>query len=1086
MTRSRQFIRSWSGGIISPELFGRLDDARYQQGADTIENFVCRMGGSLQRRPGWDFVRETKDSSKASRLIPFVYSTGQAVAVEMGEEYFRFHADGATLLYIEGIPVASVDTATERITFSRPHGLVADEQIRFLAGTGGTLPSFGGSGYFTRLVDAYTIELSSTSGGAAINITSTGTLPFYCYRLADEPAEYISSRAFSSVSTGADTITTSGAHNLTTGDPIEFTLSGGTLPTYADGLSTYSLQEGVVYYAIVTGASVIQVATTQAKALAGTELDLNGAGSGTPIVHYYYTPGQTVTHSTPDGYFRCIQAGPKLVTPGTTTHWEQMPSDGTLETASPYQEADLFDVHYAQSADIKTLVHQDYPPAELSRLSATNWAYQAVVFNDALAAPTGASMTPTSGATSSITAVSAATPASFTTSSAGSTDNLLSKGDLVYINEPAGNTVGSVPSNTFYVVLTAGATTFTLRQVSGGAVVSSASTTITGSPTVRVASASSEITAFYRITSVDGDGRESAGSNATGGVNNLLAPGAYNTITWNPVANATGYNVYKARNGLYGFIGRTTALSFVDDNIDPDMSVTLPEFDTTLASLATQYPGAVAYFEGRRVFGGTPTEPQSVWMTNVGQPESLAYGIPVQDDDRIRFEIESQDASTVRHLIPSQFLLALTDSTEYRIGGVNNDAITPDNVSVRPQSYVGGSNVQPVLVDRTVVFVGQIGNHLFEMGWTANEGYQPADLCLRAPHLFDGETVVDMAFQKSPVPIVWAVTSAGRLLGMTYAPGEQVGGWHAHSTQGGFFESVCAIPEGNEHRLYAIVRRTIDGATVRNVERMGSLYQPATLAESRHMDGGGQFYGMDTSGKTLTVTPASSWASGSTVTLAGTMLFRLGSADVGDYMRFPYQGNWFLARVTSVTNGSSAAGVLVGAVTNSSGATPTVGALPSIASTSWGWQRDSLSELDHLEGETLQVLADGVLYSKTVASGVISGFSPPALRITYGLPIESTLRTLPVIYGSESYGQAATVAVNKLWLRTRASAPFKIGRDLDTLNLVPVASSFDEPNQVTRTLTRGQWDESGQVYVFQDQPYPLTLVSMTVEMSIGS
>ena len=124
MTRSRQFIRSWSGGIISPELFGRLDDARYQQGADTIENFVCRMGGSLQRRPGWDFVRETKDSSKASRLIPFVYSTGQAVAMECGEEYFRFHTDGATLLYIVARKVSSVDTGTaESITFTQAHNL---------------------------------------------------------------------------------------------------------------------------------------------------------------------------------------------------------------------------------------------------------------------------------------------------------------------------------------------------------------------------------------------------------------------------------------------------------------------------------------------------------------------------------------------------------------------------------------------------------------------------------------------------------------------------------------------------------------------------------------------------------------------------------------------------------------------------------------------------------------------------------------------------------------------------------------------------------------------------------------------------
>ena len=96
MTRSRQFIRSWSGGIISPELFGRLDDARYQQGADTIENFVCRMGGSLQRRPGWDFVRETKDSSKASRLIPFVYSRDDAYMLEVGDNYLRvFEAGGA-------------------------------------------------------------------------------------------------------------------------------------------------------------------------------------------------------------------------------------------------------------------------------------------------------------------------------------------------------------------------------------------------------------------------------------------------------------------------------------------------------------------------------------------------------------------------------------------------------------------------------------------------------------------------------------------------------------------------------------------------------------------------------------------------------------------------------------------------------------------------------------------------------------------------------------------------------------------------------------------------------------------------------
>lgn len=1093
MSRTRQFVRSWSGGVISPELFGRLDDARYQQGAEIIENFVCKLGGSLQRRPGFEFVRETKDSSKASRLIPFVYNTGQAVVLECGEGYFRFHTDGATLLYIVARKVASVDTGSaESITFTQAHGLASNDAVRMFADSGATVPAglTGGTTYYAIPVDSHTIQVSASSGpGAAVNLTSAGSGDLYVYEVAECPALYISAKNFSSVSMGADTITTA-THGLANGDPIRFTDAGGAvLPTYLDGLTTKSVLAGTVYYANVTSSTEFRISTTRDNALAGTFLDLNGAGSGTPRVHYAYEASTLITNlNSPQGFYRCVQDYPDDVTPGSNSaYWQLLPFDGTLETSNPYDEADLFGIHYTQSGDVKTLVHTGYPPAELRRLSATNWSYEPIAFNEALAAPTGASMTPTAGATSAIDQVTAATPAVFRTSG-GTSNHFLAAGDMVYLSEPAGNTIGTVPSNNFYVVWTVPTdSTFTLRSVDGGAVIGSTTTTITGSPKVRVASATTEISLFYRVTVLDDDGRESEGSNATGGVNNILAPGAYNTIAWNAVSNAARYNVYRASNGVYGLIGTTTSTSFVDDgDIEPDMSRVLPTFDTSLDGV--DYPGAVAYFEGRRVFGGTPSNPQSIWMTNVGQPDSLAYRIPIQADDRLRFEIESQDASTVRHLIPTQFLVALTNSTEYRIGGVNNDAISPDSISVRPQSYVGGSDVQPCVVDRTVVFVAEMGNHLYELGWTANEGYQPANLCLRAPSLFDGQSIVDMTFQKAPVPVVWAASSDGRLLGLTYSPTEQVGGWHVHSTAAdGVFESVCAIPEGGEYRLYAIVRRTIDGNTVRNVERMASLYRPATLAESRHVDGGGQFYGLNTSATSVTVTPASAWTAGSTVTITSGYIFRLGgtsSTDVGDRIRFAYQGTAFQARVTSVTNGTTATAVLVTAVTDSAGVTPTLGTLPSITTTSWGWMRDSLSGLDHLEGETLQVLADGTLYSKTVASGVISGFNPPALRITYGLPIESTLRTLPVLYGSESYGQGATANVSKVWLRTVASSPFKVGRELPAET--PVASSFDEQNHVTRTLAPGKWDETGQLYVFQDQPYPLTLVSMTIEVSTGS
>jgi len=54
----------------------------------------------------------------------------------------------------------------------------------------------------------------------------------------------------------------------------------------------------------------------------------------------------------------------------------------------PYQEADLFDLHYVQSADVLTLVHPNYPPAELRRLGATHWELRHIDFAPTLGAPT--------------------------------------------------------------------------------------------------------------------------------------------------------------------------------------------------------------------------------------------------------------------------------------------------------------------------------------------------------------------------------------------------------------------------------------------------------------------------------------------------------------------------------------------------------------------------------------------------------------------------------------------------------------------------------------------------------------------------
>jgi hypothetical protein len=254
----------------------------------------------------------------------------------------------------------------------------------------------------------------------------------------------------------------------------------------------------------------------------------------------------------------------------------------------------------------------------------------------------------------------------------------------------------------------------------------------------------------------------------------------------------------------------------------PDMSVTPPTYETVFNS-SNNYPGAVSYYEQRRCFAGTINEPQKIWMTKSGTESNMSYSLPLKDDDRIQFRVAAREANTIRHIVPLSQLLLLTSSAEWRVTSVNSDAITPTSISVQPQSYVGASTVQPVIINNSLLYHAARGGHVRELGynWQAS-GFVTGDVSIRATHLFDGFDIVDMAYAKAPEPIIWMTSSSGNLLGFTYVPEQQIGAWHRHDSTSGVFESVTTVAEGDEDRAYAIVKRTINGNTVRYVERMAS------------------------------------------------------------------------------------------------------------------------------------------------------------------------------------------------------------------------------------------------------------------------
>src|SRR5574343_559873 len=71
-------------------MYGQIELAGYPSACRLMRNFICRVHGGAQKRPGTIFLAEIKDSTHEARLIPFQYSTEQSYCIEAGDAYMRF------------------------------------------------------------------------------------------------------------------------------------------------------------------------------------------------------------------------------------------------------------------------------------------------------------------------------------------------------------------------------------------------------------------------------------------------------------------------------------------------------------------------------------------------------------------------------------------------------------------------------------------------------------------------------------------------------------------------------------------------------------------------------------------------------------------------------------------------------------------------------------------------------------------------------------------------------------------------------------------------------------------------------------
>lgn len=789
------------------------------------------------------------------------------------------------------------------------------------------------------------------------------------------------------------------------------------------------------------------------------------------------------------------------------------------EIASQYDADDVMALHYVQSADILTITHRNYPPTELRRYSVRDWRFKKIDFNPTLAAPNAVKAIKASSAENEInadkytfkycvTALNAdRTIQSQRSSIVSCTANIYNTGTTIQISwdAVAGATFYRVYRNEGGVYAYIGETEeqsiiddniapnaeFTPPRVdeifhsSGG--ITSVTVTNGGSgygslrgvlyisqkgrivgsngKTVSVNLAAEKFhhddkqgipypnptvdKVFYVDGTIEGSG--SGGKGRLTYVNNKLTQGmwwdAYLTgvsltsrgegytegaqfhaslecgskgarcdyyfpVVLEPasapnvyVTDATGSGAELeavVQNGVIVSIvikkpgsGYTNPVVHIDGSKSGGSGATA----TATVGKANDYPQCVTYFEQRRVFAATTTEPQGIWMTRTGTDSDFSYSIPVRDDDRVSFKIASRERHEIFHLVPLNRLLVFTEAGEWVVTSVNSDAITPESVQLKSQSFVGSNMVQPLIVNNTVLYAAARGGHIRELGYNYNAGgYVTGDVSIRAAHLFDSYEVIDGAFSKAPYPIGWFVSSSGKLLGLTYVPDQQIVAWHEHTTDGAF-ESVAAVAEDKIDAVYCVVRRQINGATHRFIERMGER-EKDNDADAFFVDCGGTYSGQPTK---------------------------------------------------------------------------------------------TISGLTWLEGKTVSVLADGAeMNQKVVKDGKIT-LDAEASVVQVGLPIDAEICTLPVTIPMKdgSDGGSVTKNVNSVFMRVYRSSGIFIGPE-DGEDVEFRQRTTEDPGSPPDPVTGGvdidlqpEWSDSGAVSVKQKSPLPLTILSIAANMQLG-
>lgn len=517
-----------------------------------------------------------------------------------------------------------------------------------------------------------------------------------------------------------------------------------------------------------------------------------------------------------------------------------------VELVSTFQESELFNIEYTQDGRDMFMSHEDVPPQRLTRLSDAVWAMGAMPFSITPHDEIGfrpqttltiSGTTATAGAATflpsdagrdivadagvfEIASVTSPTTATGTiTTPFVKTSFAVDEWKLDGSPRTAISPSLSSPEN-MRITVTAHGDPVVVTKYSWSNNVLTLTTAaahglVTGNKAVLVGFESSGLNGTYEVT-----GSTNSMTFTISYSQSVLSGGSLGVVykhgtgqAWRPTDVGSFIKLNGGRVRITGFVSAAEVIGTIVTEMTS--TIAAPEdgwaLEAAMWNEVDGYPRSIAIHQQRLVAAGSPGFPRSVWGSMTGLYHDFTRS--TEDDGSYLFKLSSTESNGhITHIASVRKLIVMTEGGEFSGG-----SITPTNPEFDPETAYGSNEVRPVRVGSKLLFVQGEGRRIRSYDYSlAQDSYDGDDLTLLSEHLTDGG-IIDMAYCKEPYSVLFAVRADGVLITLTYNPNQNVVGWSSRETDGKY-ESVACIPDDGVDRVFAVVRREINGQVRRFVE----------------------------------------------------------------------------------------------------------------------------------------------------------------------------------------------------------------------------------------------------------------------------